>query len=276
MAIAAAGAVGLIVGSFLNVVILRLPPLLEYRWRLDLNDALGDAAPDVVAPPGLIADRSRCPRCDTRIRARDNIPLLSYLLLRGRCRACGLRISPQYPLVEALTGIASALVVWRFGVGVEAMAALGLSWTLMALTGIDARTQLLPDGLTLPLLWAGLLLSLLPLFVNPAGAIIGAACGYLSLWTVYWGFKLLTGKEGMGYGDFKLMGALGAWFGAAAILPIVLISSVVGAVVGGGLMLLRGQDSQVPMPFGPYIAIAGFAWLVFAPELRAWLPMFAF
>ncbi len=276
VAIATAACVGLIVGSFLNVVILRLPPLLEYRWRLEAADVLGDGASDVgPAPPGLVADRSRCPKCQNQIRAYDNVPLLSYLWLRGRCRACGVRISPQYPLVELLTAIATALCVWRFGVGFEALAAIGLSWCLVALAGIDARTQLLPDGLTLPLLWAGLLLSLAPLFVDPDQAIVGAAVGYLSLWSVYWGFKLLTGKEGMGYGDFKLLGALGAWFGAGAILPIILLSSVVGAVVGGTMMALRGQDSQVPMPFGPFIAAAGFVYLIFAPQIRAWLPIFA-
>ncbi len=276
VAIAAAGVVGLIVGSFLNVVILRLPVVLEYRWRLEAADILGNGASDVGRPPpGLVVERSCCPRCQTQIRAYDNIPVLSYLWLRGRCRACGEHISLQYPLVELLTAVASALCVWRFGVGFEALAAIGLTWCLIALAGIDARTQLLPDGLTLPLLWAGLLLSLAPLFVAPQQAIVGAAVGYLSLWSVYWVFKLLTGKEGMGYGDFKLLGALGAWFGAVAILPIILLSSVVGAVVGGTMMALRGQDSQVPMPFGPFIAAAGFVYLIFAPQIRTWLPIFA-
>ena len=277
LAIAAAGAVGLIVGSFLNVVILRLPPVLDYRWRLEAAEILGQSAADIgPAPPGLVAERSCCPQCGKQIKAYDNIPVLSYLMLRGRCRACGLRISAQYPLVELGTAIATALCVWRFGVGFEALAAIGMSWCLIALSGIDARTQLLPDGLTLPLLWAGLLLSLIPLSVTPAQAIVGASVGYLSLWSVYWLFKLLTGKEGMGYGDFKLLGALGAWFGASSILPIILMSSVVGAVVGGSMMALRGRDSQVPMPFGPFIAAAGFVYLVFAPQVRAWLPMFAF
>ena len=274
MAIAAAAALGLIVGSFLNVVILRLPPMLEYRWRLEASEILGgDDASGLSPPPGLVAERSRCPQCQTQIRAVDNIPVLSYLVLRGRCRACGLRISPQYPLVELATAVATALCVWRFGVGTEALAAIGLTWTLIALTGIDARTQLLPDSLTLPLLWAGLLISLIPLFVGAPQAIVGAAAGYLSLWSVYWVFKLLPGKAGMRYGHFKLLGALGAWFGAGAILPIILMSSVVGAVVGGTIMAVRGQDSQVPMPFGPFIAAAGFGWLIFAPQLRGWLPI---
>lgn len=277
VAIAAAGVVGLIVGSFLNVVILRLPPMLDFRWRLEAAEILGQSAADIgPAPPGLVAERSCCPQCGKLIKAYDNIPVLSYLLLRGRCRACGLRISAQYPLVELGTAIATALCVWRFGIGFEALAAVGMSWCLIALSGIDARTQLLPDGLTLPLLWTGLLLSLAPLSITPAQAIVGASVGYLSLWSVYWLFKLLTGKEGMGYGDFKLLGALGAWFGASSILPIILMSSVVGAVVGGSMMALRGRDSQVPMPFGPFIAAAGFVYLVFAPQVRAWLPMFAF
>ena len=271
-----AAVVGLIVGSFLNVVILRLPVVLEFHWRQEAADILGDGSGDVgTAPPGLVAERSCCPQCGTQIKAYDNIPVLSYLLLRGRCRACGTRISLQYPLVELATAIATALCMWRFGFGFEALAATGMTWCLIALTGIDARTQLLPDSLTLPLLWAGLLLSLVPLFVTPSQAIVGAAVGYLSLWSVYWLFKLLTGKEGMGYGDFKLLGALGAWFGAGAILPIILLSSVVGTLIGGSMMLLRGQDSQVPMPFGPFIAAAGFAYLMLGPQLRAWLPMFA-
>jgi len=275
VAIAMAGLLGLIVGSFLNVVILRLPVVLEYRWRLEAAEILGDAADVGPAPPGLVAERSCCPQCQAQIKARDNIPVLSYLLLRGRCRACGARISPQYPMVELITAIATALCMWRFGFGFEALAAIGLTWCLIALAGIDVRTQLLPDGLTLPLLWSGLLLALLPLFVTADQAIVGAAIGYLSLWSVYWLFKLLTGKEGMGYGDFKLLGALGAWFGVGAILPIILLSSVVGALVGGTLMALRGQDSQVPMPFGPFIAAAGFVYLIFAPQIGAWLPMFA-
>lgn len=270
-----AGALGLIVGSFLNVVILRLPPRLEHQWRSDALDILGlEPAEPEAAPPGLVMERSHCPQCLAQIKAYDNIPVFSYLLLRGRCRACGLRISPQYPLVEAATGLATALCVWRFGVSAEALGAIGLTWTLIALAGIDLRTQLLPDALTLPLLWAGLLLGLVPLFASPEQAILGAAAGYLSLWSVYWGFKLLTGKEGMGYGDFKLLAALGAWFGAVAILPIVLLSSAAGALVGGLMILLRGRDSQLPMPFGPFIAVAGFTYMILAPQMRTWLPLF--
>ncbi|MGE4073133.1 MAG: A24 family peptidase [Lysobacterales bacterium] len=270
-----AGALGLIVGSFLNVVILRLPPRLEHQWRGDALDMLGlEPAEPEPAPPGLVMERSHCPQCLTQIKAYDNIPLFSYLLLRGRCRSCGMRISPQYPLVEAATGVATALCVWRFGIGADALGAIALTWTLIALAGIDLRTQLLPDALTLPLLWGGLLLALIPLFASPEQAILGAAAGYLSLWSVYWGFKLLTGKEGMGYGDFKLLAALGAWFGVVSILPIVLLSSAAGALIGGLMILLRGRDSQLPMPFGPFIAAAGFAYMMLAPQLRTWLPLF--
>lgn len=270
-----AGALGLIVGSFLNVVILRLPPRLEHQWRSDALAMLEleDAEPE-PAPAGLVMERSHCPQCLTQIKAYDNIPLISYLLLKGRCRACGLRISPQYPLVEAASGLATALCVWRFGISTEALGAIALTWTLIALAGIDFRTQLLPDSLTLPLLWSGLLISLLPLFVSAQQAILGAAAGYLSLWSVYWIYKLATGKEGMGYGDFKLLAALGAWFGATAILPIILLSSATGAIVGGLLILLRGRDSQVPMPFGPFIAMAGFSYMILAPQLHVWLPLF--
>lgn len=290
-AIAAAGVLGLLIGSFLNVVILRLPARLEYRWRLDALEVLqgegsGDAAivasaaaagtPGTqAAPPGLVMQRSHCPKCGALIRAWDNIPLLSYLVLGGKCRACKTPISKQYPLVEALTGIATALCVWRFGVGFEALMAMGFTWTMIALAGIDFRTQLLPDLMTLPLLWVGLLLSLLPLWATPTQAILGGAIGYLSLWSVYWGFKLLTGKEGMGYGDFKLLAALGACLGVAAILPIILLSSIVGAVLGAALLGFRGRDSQQPMPFGPFLAAAGWVYLLFWPNIKPWIPLFS-
>lgn len=274
VSMALAGVLGLIVGSFLNVVILRLPPRLEHQWRSDAQSLLGweDIEPD-PAPAGLVMERSHCPKCQALIKAYDNIPLLSYVLLLGRCRACRVRISPQYPLVEAACGLATALCVWRFGVGSEALAAIVLTWVLIALSGIDLRTQLLPDLLTLPLLWGGLLLSLVPLFVSSQQSIAGAAAGYLSLWSVYWGYKLMTGKEGMGYGDFKLLAALGAWFGAAAILPMILLSSVAGAIIGGALIVLRGRDAQIPMPFGPFIAVAGFTYMILTPQLQSWLPL---
>ncbi|MDP1606777.1 MAG: A24 family peptidase [Rhodocyclaceae bacterium] len=269
------------IGSFLNVVIHRLPIMMERDWRAQCAEYAAGAA-DVAVPPAptlepftLVSPRSRCPHCGHPIGALENIPILSYLLLKGRCKGCGKSISPRYPLVEAITGLLFGYVAWTFGATFATACALIFVAALVALTFIDLDTQLLPDDITLPLLWAGLLINVGNTFTTLTDAVIGAAAGYLVLWSVYWLFKLLTGKEGMGYGDFKLLGALGAWFGAGAILPIILMSSVVGAVVGGTLMALRGQDSQVPMPFGPFIAAAGFAYLILAPQIRAWLPMFA-
>jgi leader peptidase (prepilin peptidase)/N-methyltransferase len=257
-----AGVLGLLVGSFLNVVILRLPERMAAGWRQEARDVLeleDDAAP---LPPGIVREPSHCPRCKHRLAASDNIPWFSWLLLRGRCRYCKAPISIQYPLVELLSAILSAIVVWKFGPTWVALAGLVFTWTLIALAGIDFRTQLLPDQLTFPLLWLGLLLSLLPMFVAAPSAIIGAAAGYLSLWSVYWLFKLLTGKEGMGYGDFKLLAALGAWMGPVSLLPVILLSSLIGALIGGTLIALRRHQRELPMPFGPFIAAAGWVWLV--------------
>ncbi len=276
--IVAAGVLGLLVGSFLNVVILRLPERLLHGWRLEataiLAEAGGEAEPvaavEPSAPPGIVREPSHCPRCKHRLAAWDNIPLLSWLLLRGRCRYCKAPISIQYPLVELLSGVLSAVAIWHFGANAQGAAALVFTWVLIAASGIDLRTQLLPDQLTLPLLWLGLLLALLPVFVDPVQAILGAALGYLALWSVYWVFKLLTGKEGMGYGDFKLLAALGAWMGAWALLPIVLISSLVGAVIGSAYLALSRKGHGVPIPFGPYLAIAGWIWLLAGAPLTHW------
>ena len=257
-----AGVLGLLVGSFLNVVILRLPARLEAQWRREAQEELALDVADEPLPPGIVREASHCPHCKHPLAAGDNIPLLGWLMLRGRCRYCRAPISIQYPLVEFLSGVLSVLVVWKFGPGWAALSGLVLTWILIAAAGIDFRTQLLPDQLTLPLLWLGLLLSLLPMFVLPASAILGAALGYASLWSVYWLFKLLTGKEGMGYGDFKLLAALGAWMGPGALLPVVLLSSLVGAVVGGLLIALRRHERERPMPFGPFIAMAGWIWFV--------------
>jgi leader peptidase (prepilin peptidase)/N-methyltransferase len=205
---------------------------------------------------------SHCPQCKHALGALENIPLLSWIALRGRCRHCKAPISVQYPLVEALSACACAAVVWKFGISWQALAGLGFSWTLIAAAGIDLRTQLLPDQLTLPLLWSGLLLALLPLFVDARGGIVGAAIGYLSLWSVYWAFKLITGKEGMGYGDFKLLGALGAWMGPLALLPIVLMSALSGALIGSAFLLLQGRGRATPIPFGPFLAGAGWVWFM--------------
>jgi len=260
--IAFAAVLGLLVGSFLNVVILRLPARMAAQWRREAREELELEDADEALPPGIVREPSHCPQCKHPLSAADNIPLFGWLLLRGRCRYCNTPISVQYPLVELLCGVTSAVVVWKLGPGWEALAGLVFTWMLIALAGIDFRTQLLPDQLTLPLLWLGLLLSLLPMFALPAPAILGAVLGYLSLWSVFWVFKLLTGKEGMGYGDFKLLAALGAWMGPGALLPVVLLSSLVGAILGGTLILLRKHGREMPMPFGPFIAMAGWIWFV--------------
>lgn len=265
---------GLIVGSFLNVVILRLPPRLEWSWRAQAREFLELPEETQAAPPGLVWERSHCPKCKAQLSAWENVPLISWLALRGRCRHCGTGISVQYPLVEALTGAASVLVVWHFGFGWAALAALVMTWFLVAMSVIDLRTTLLPDGMTLPLLWFGLLLSLFGVFVDAPTAIIGAAAGYLSLWSVYWLFKLLTGKEGMGYGDFKLLAALGAFCGWQAILPILLLSSFFGAIIGGVYLAMRGKDRATPIPFGPFLAGAGWFYFLWGDGLlQVWLRM---
>lgn len=258
---------GLLVGSFLNVVILRLPPRLEFGWRRDAREILELPQPEERAPPGIVVQGSHCPKCKHALSWYENIPLVSWLALRGCCRACKSPISIQYPIIEAITGAASCLIIWRFGVGVEGSIGLILTWILIAAAGIDFRTTLLPDQFTLPLLWLGLLASVYGVYVDPVSAIWGAAAGYLSLWSVYWAFKLLTGKEGMGYGDFKLLAALGAFCGWQGLLPIVLISSLVGAVIGGLYLALRNKDSQTQIPFGPFLAIAGWIQFVFGSDL---------
>ena len=267
--VAAAGVLGLIVGSFLNVVILRLPARMEWFWKRDARELLELPPDDGDAPPDLVRKGSHCPHCKHPLTALDNIPLLSWLALRGRCRYCKAPISIQYPLVELLCGIASAVVVWKFGVGWQATSGLIFTWMLLAAAGIDFRTQLLPDSLTLPLLWLGLLISLVPLFVDTREAVIGASVGYLALWAVYWVFKLATGKEGMGYGDFKLLAAAGAWMGATALLPVIIMSALSGAVIGLVMLRARGQDRSVPIPFGPFLAAGMWIWLVAGKEIFA-------
>lgn len=259
---------GLLVGSFLNVVALRLPAMMERDWRIEARQVL--ELPAVAEPPlSLTQPPSTCPRCQHRIRPWHNIPVIGWLWLRGRCADCAAPISPQYPLVELACGLLSAACAWRFGWGPELAAALVLTWSLLVLAVIDARTTLLPDSITLPLLWAGLLLALVPLQTSLSSAVIGAAAGYLSLWSVYWAFKLLTGKEGMGYGDFKLFAALGAWLGWQQLLLIILLSSVVGAVVGIGLILARNRGRDLQIPFGPYLAAAGWIALVAGDTITA-------
>jgi leader peptidase (prepilin peptidase)/N-methyltransferase len=271
LAIASALALGLLTGSFLNVVILRLPPRLQWQWEADSRELLEIDTPTAAAakPPGIVIERSHCPKCGHHLAAWENIPLVSFLLLGGKCRGCKTAISWQYPIVELITGVLFALVVWRFGVTQQALAALVFTGFVVAMSGIDLRTTLLPDQLTLPLMWLGLLLSLVPVFVDPTQAIVGAAVGYLSLWSVYWAFKLLTGKEGMGYGDFKLLAAIGAWCGVSSILPVLLMSSLVGAITGSIWLALKGRDRATPIPFGPYLAVAGWIQLFWGGDLLA-------
>jgi leader peptidase (prepilin peptidase) / N-methyltransferase len=292
---------GLIVGSFLNVVIYRLPKMLERQWQAQCAELAAAAAahrdpvrsgevgelggPDPRIAPGasagaaderpfnLVTPRSACPHCHTPIAPRHNVPVLGWLWLRGRCAQCRARISARYPIVELLTGLLSALVAWKLGFGVSLVCGLLVTWYLVALAGIDLDHQLLPDILTLPLMWGGLLASLIGttgagghLPVSPREALIGAAAGYLSLWSVFQLFRLATGKEGMGYGDFKLLAALGAWLGWKMLLPIVLLSAAVGALVGIALIAFRRQRAAQPIPFGPFLAAAGFLVMLWGPE----------
>jgi len=290
---------GLVIGSFLNVVIYRLPLMLERQWRQQCEEELtaaaasaaqSTAASAIVNAPravperfNIIVPRSACPVCRAPIRALENIPLLSFLILGGKCAHCRAPISPRYPLVEALTGVVSALVAWQFGFGWSALAALVLSWFLLALTFIDIDHQLLPDSLTLPLLWLGLFVSLwsaqpgtAALPVDLRSSLIGAMAGYVSLWSVYHLFRLVTGKEGMGYGDFKLFAALGAWLGWQMLLPVILIAAAVGAVVGIFLISLRGHSRATPIPFGPFLAAAGWLMLMVGrPLVAKYLGLFA-
>ena len=263
---------GLLVGSFLNVVIYRLPVMMENRWRADCREARGDATETSTEKFNLMTPASTCPHCGHRIRPWENIPVISYLLLRGKCIDCKTRISLQYPLVELATALLSAAVAWQLGFGWQTLAALAFTWTLIALTVIDFNTQLLPDSLTLPLLWLGLAANSFGVFTDPVSAIWGAMAGYLSLWLVYHLFKLATGKEGMGYGDFKLLAAIGAWCGWQILPLTIILSSVIGAVVGILLIVLRRQERGVPIPFGPFLAGAGWISLFWGNELvQAWL-----
>ena len=244
------------VGSFLNVVIHRLPKMMERDWANQCAELRGEnVAPG--PPLTLATPRSRCPTCQTPILARDNIPVVSWMILKGKCRSCQAPIPVRYPLIELTCGILFALSAWHFGYGATAFGAMLLTAALIALTGIDLDTQLLPDDITLPLLWLGLLFNFFNKFTSLQNAVAGAIVGYLSLWTVYWAFKLMTGKEGMGYGDFKLLAALGAWFGWQMLPMIILFSSLVGAIVGISMMVLARQGRDTPIPFGPYLAGAG-------------------
>ncbi len=259
---------GLLIGSFINVVAYRLPIMMERDWRRQCQEYLHPDEPMAdEARFDLLVPRSRCPACKHRIKAWENIPVLSYVFLRGKCSACGTRISLRYPGVELVTALLSAVVAWQLGWGWPLVAALIFTWALIALSLIDFDHKLLPDSITLPLLWLGLLLGLATVFTDSRSSIIGAAAGYLSLWSVYQLFRLVTGKEGMGFGDFKLLAAIGAWLGWQALPVTILLSSLVGAVVGITLILARGRDRNIPIPFGPYIAAAGWLALLWGEDI---------
>ena len=265
-------ALGLVFGSFLNVVIHRLPQMLERGWQDECAELRGETVPERPRY-NIVVPRSRCPSCGHGITALENVPVVSWLALRGKCSACGTAISARYPLVEILGGALAAAAIWRFGPTWQGLAACGFLWALLALTFIDFDTQLLPDDITLPLLWAGLGVNLVGVFVPLRDAVIGAIAGYLALWAVYWLFKLIRGKEGMGYGDFKLLAALGAWLGWQVLPLIVLMSSIVGAFIGITLVVFKGRDHNIPLAFGPYLAIAGAIVLFVGATLaRMFLP----
>jgi leader peptidase (prepilin peptidase)/N-methyltransferase len=263
---AVAGLFGLMVGSFLNVVIHRLPKMMEQDWQCQCAELRGEEPP-VAEPLTLAIPRSRCPHCGHQITALENIPILSWLMLRGKCSGCSAPISMRYPVVEAVTGILTAFAAWHFGFGWSAAGAILFVWAMVALTCIDFDTQLLPDSITLPLVWLGLLFNLSGTYTSLSSAVIGAVAGYLSLWSVYWGFKLTTGKEGMGFGDFKLLAAIGAWLGWQMLPLTILLSSFVGAIVGIGLIVLAKRGRNVPIPFGPYLAAAGLIALFWGKPL---------
>ena len=260
------GLLGLMVGSFLNVVIHRLPKMMEREWHAQCAELSGESISE-SAPYNLLVPRSACPLCQHAIGALENIPVVSYLMLRGKCKGCGARISMRYPVVETLSGLLSAYAAWHFGFGLAAGAALIMVWALIALTFIDFDTQLLPDAITLPLLWLGLLLNINATFTSLTDAVIGAIAGYLVLWSVYWLFKLVTGKEGMGYGDFKLLAAIGAWLGWTMLPLTILLSSLVGAVVGIVLIAVAKHGRNIPIPFGPYLAGGGLIALFWGQPL---------
>jgi leader peptidase (prepilin peptidase)/N-methyltransferase len=263
--------VGLLVGSFLNVVIYRLPVMMNTGWKKECKEYLEieDTENNNDEPFNLMVPLSRCPGCNSAIKPYQNIPVLSYLFLRGKCSECKIHISLRYPLIEAFTGIMSAIVAWHFGYTIEMLFALLLTWCLISLSFIDIDHQLLPDSITLPMLWLGLFLSLFSVYTDTHSSIIGAIAGYLSLWTVYQLFKLATGKEGMGYGDFKLLSLFGAWLGWQYLPLIILLSSLVGAIIGISMILITKKDHRTPIPFGPYLAMAGWLALLWGDQINA-------
>jgi leader peptidase (prepilin peptidase)/N-methyltransferase len=281
--IATAFIFALLIGSFLNVVIYRLPIIMYREWYEQCEELQKAETPELPDKPfGLVVPRSACPSCGAQISAWQNIPVISYLLLGGRCAGCKTKISTRYPLVELLTAVLAAVCATHFGFGWEALIAIGLTFALVAISMIDYDHQLIPDSIVMPLLWVGLGMSLFhpvsgaeTLFVSPVDSIIGAMAGYLSLWSVYQLFKLITGKEGMGYGDFKLLAALGAWLGWQSLHLIILLSAVVGAIFGIAMIVLRGRDRQLPIPFGPYLAMAGWVTMLYGDNIwNAYLDKF--
>lgn len=267
------GLVSLCVGSFLNVVIYRLPMMMQREWqgecRLLLENELKNNRANTNEPFNLVKPNSTCPKCKTAIKAWQNIPVISWLFLKGKCASCSNPISARYPIVEAITALLSLVVAYKLGATEQALLYIAITWALVALTFIDIDHMLLPDQITLPLVWLALIAAVLGYTVTPADAIIGAACGYLSLWSVFWLFKLLTGKEGMGYGDFKLLAVFGALLGWQSLLTIILLSSVVGAIIGIALLTIQGKDKATPIPFGPYLAIAGWITMLWGEQLQA-------
>ena len=268
---------GLIIGSFLNVVIFRLPKILIREWSQDCIHFLGEQDKDFSYSKdeskslfNLAVPASACPQCNHKITALENIPLLSFLFLKGKCSECKTKISKRYPFIELLTGIVSVIVVWHFGLTWQTLFSLFLSWNLIALSGIDFDHQYLPDSLTLPLIWLGLLLNSFNVFVDLHSAVIGAIAGYLSLWSVFHIFKLLTKKEGMGYGDFKLLALFGAWFGWQSLAAIIMLSSIAGAIVGIVLIIFKNQTLSKKIPFGPYLAIAGWLFMLYGANINSW------
>lgn len=258
--------IGLMVGSFLNVVIVRLPIIMKRTWLLQCAELRGEKI-DVPPKFNIVSPRSKCPNCDHKISILENIPILSYVVLKGRCSHCHAKIAIRYPLVEAFTSIISGFIAWHFGYSFIAFAAMIFAWAIITLAMIDLDTQLLPDDITLPLLWLGLLVNLFGVFTDIRSAIIGAATGYLFLWLIFWIFKLATGKEGMGYGDFKLLAAIGAWFGWSMLPLVILFSSFTGAIIGAGIIFVSKEKKNIPIPFGPFLAIGALIALFWGEQL---------
>ena len=260
--------IGAFIGSFLNVVIHRIPVMLERQWKSECQELLNPETDTPSLPKyNLSVPRSHCPACNHQVKVIENIPIISYLFLRGKCSNCGIKISPQYPFVELLTAILTTFIMLKFGFSIQALGGVIFTWFLIALSGIDIKTQLLPDDLTFPFLWLGIIFNLFTTYTDLTSSVLGAIFGYLTLWSVFHLFKLITGKEGMGYGDFKLLAALGAWLGWQSLPLILLFSSAVGAVIGIFMIVSKLQERSQPIPFGPYLAVAGWIAMLYGNQL---------